>query len=277
MGEMTRTFGYLTAALQYLFEWCPALKELTDQGDKDGNTPLHFAASMNIWRKSVLSTLLLNVVGQHMVYPFWFLRCMPKDGPTTELIDATKPPGSSLFQPDNKGSYPIHVAAASGCTTAAIVMFERFPSCATLRDGRGRTFLHVAVDKNKWVIVGYAASRYPMFESVFNMQDDNGNTALHLAIEIGNEWAFRYLFQIPQVRLDLPNEEGLTAVELAWRKIPARGRFYHLLVSKKYNFYFKILLFFLDKRLRFHFISENRQSPHNSLNPHGSLSGLNSG
>ncbi|CAL5059129.1 unnamed protein product [Urochloa decumbens] len=219
---------YHGRVLQHLLNWLPTQtsKLLAEKPDKDGNTPLHFAASKDMWKKS-LRTLFWDIVGRHIAYPFCILSCMPMEGPTTLLIDTSE---SSLFQPDNEGSYPIHVAAASGRIKAIVVILERFPSCATLRDGRGRTFLHVAVEKNMWVIVGYASqSHCPQVESVLSIQDTKGDTALHLAVEGGNRWVFSYLFRNRRVRLDLSNKEGLTALDLARRKIPAGGRFYHKL------------------------------------------------
>ena len=217
--------------LQDVLEWlaAPTRQKLVEQADKDGNSPLHLAASKDIWGKS-LSTLFLEIVGWHIVYPFCILRRMSMEGPTKLLIEASN---SSLFKPDNEGSYPIHVAAASGRIKAVVVMLESFPSCATLRDGRGRTLLHVAAEKDMWVIVGYASqSGCPEVRSVLNMQDNNGNTALHLAVEGGNQWVFSYLFRNRGVGLDLSNKDGLTAIDLARRKIPAEGRFYHTLVKK---------------------------------------------
>ncbi|RLN09550.1 ankyrin-like protein [Panicum miliaceum] len=227
-------------ALRDVLEWLPipSRNQLVEQADKDGNTPLHYAASKDIWGKS-LSTLFLGiVVGLHIVYPFCIVRRMSKEGPTKLLIQASK---SSLFKPDNEGSYPIHVAAASGRTKAVVVMLESFPSCAALRDRRGRTFLHVAAEKNKWIIVGYASqSHYPEVRSVLNMQDNNGNTALHLAVEGGNQWVFSYLFRNRGVGLDLSNKDGLTAIDLAWRKIPEKGRFYHRMNPR--FFIFRVLV-----------------------------------
>jgi len=206
----------------------PSRQKFVLEADNDGNTPLHYAASKDIWVKSLSRFFLDIAVGLQIVYPFCILRRLSMEGPTKLLIEASN---SSLFKPDNEGSYPIHVAAASGRTKAFIVMLESFPSCAALRDGRGRTFLHVAAEKNKWDIVGYASrSHHPEVRSVLNMQDNNGNTALHLAVKGGNQWVFRYLFRNRGVRLDLLNKDGLTAIDLAWCKMPAtRGRFYFTL------------------------------------------------
>ncbi|CAL4996827.1 unnamed protein product [Urochloa decumbens] len=154
--------------------------------------------------------------GQNIVH----IAVFQDKGPTSLLIEANK---SSLFQPDKMGSYPIHVAAAAGRVKSVVIILERFPSCATLRDGRGRAFLHVAVEKKKWVVVAFACQS-PQFESILNMQDSEGNSALCLAVEAGDQWIFNCLFQNHRVLLDLSNKNGVTAHDLADLKIP--GQFY---------------------------------------------------
>ena len=61
--------------LQDVLEWlaAPTRQKLVEQADKDGNSSLHFAASKDIWGKS-LSTLFLEIVGWHIVYPFCILK-----------------------------------------------------------------------------------------------------------------------------------------------------------------------------------------------------------
>ncbi|OEL28700.1 Xylanase inhibitor protein 1 [Dichanthelium oligosanthes] len=49
------------------------------------------------------------------------------------------------YQPDNEGLLPVHVAAISDQTVAVHILLTKCPPCMGLRDGQGRTFLHVAV------------------------------------------------------------------------------------------------------------------------------------
>ncbi|RLN03384.1 hypothetical protein C2845_PM13G03530 [Panicum miliaceum] len=213
-------------ALPMLLEWCQrgnlSILHLTRQADIHGRTPLHLAASVDEWPRS-LSILFMDFMTAHVGFPLCVLRRMKKEGPTASLIQANK---SSLYQPDTGGSYPIHAAAAAGRVKAVVTILERFPSCAALRDGRGRTFLHVAVEKKRWVVVAFACQS-PQFESVLNVQDSEGNSALCLAVEAGDQWVFNCLFQNRRVLLDLANKDGLTARDLAHLKIP--GKFYYLL------------------------------------------------
>uniref|UniRef100_A0A0E0FIF3 PGG domain-containing protein n=2 Tax=Oryza TaxID=4527 RepID=A0A0E0FIF3_ORYNI len=169
----------------------PLLLHLTSQSDKNGSTPLHFAASLKTSIEGFTSRLC-----EHF---------RPKQSPTTLLLGLNE---SAIYQPDNRGSYPIHVAASNGILKVVITLLKRYPDCATLRDIQGRTFFHVAVEKKRRNIVAYVCER-PGFSPILNMQDSHGDTALHLAVKAG-------------VCLNLSNEDGLTPRDLSWIMIPAR-------------------------------------------------------
>ncbi|KAG2643046.1 hypothetical protein PVAP13_2KG324500 [Panicum virgatum] len=180
------------------------LLHLTSQRDKNGSTPLHIAASLETW-SSCFSRLSEQ---------FW-----PKPtSPTTQLLDANE---FMVYQPDNEGSYPIHVAACNGRLKAVQILLGRFPECATLRDKRGRTFLHVAVEDKRFDIVKFASTGAE-FSSILNEQDKQGDTALHLAVQVGVLSIFNILFRNRNVRLDLLNKDGLTPRDLSWINIPQR-------------------------------------------------------
>jgi len=107
----------------------PLLSQLTMQQDIDGSTPLHLAASLD-W--SPLAWLVSERF-KH-IWPW-------SKSTVTLLLDANI---CSAYQPDNKGLYPIHIAALADNLDVTKVLLQRCPDCATLRDGEGRTFLHVA-------------------------------------------------------------------------------------------------------------------------------------
>ncbi|KAL6606446.1 hypothetical protein ACP70R_042099 [Stipagrostis hirtigluma subsp. patula] len=185
----------------------PVVSHLTTQRDKQtGSTPLHLAASLAGW----------PLVGSRSK---WFPHVWP--GPklaTTLLLDANT---CSAYQSDNKGLYPIHVAAMNGSLGAVKVLLQRCPDSATLQDAEGRTFLHVAVEKKRYWVVRYVCGM-PKFSLVLNVQDSKGDTALHRAIDVGNLGIFNSLIQNHHVRLDVPNKEALTPLDLSWRTIPSR-------------------------------------------------------
>ena len=85
------------------------------------------------------------------------------------------------YQPDNEGLFPVHVAAITNQTVAVHILLMECPGCVGLRDGRGRTFLHSAVQHEGSSVVRYACRR-PECASIINAQDEDGNTALHLTV-----------------------------------------------------------------------------------------------
>lgn len=182
----------------------PLLLHLTSQSDKNGSTPLHFAASLKTSIEGFTSRLC-----EHF---------RPKQSPTTLLLGLNE---SAIYQPDNRGSYPIHVAASNGTLKAVITLLGRSPGCIALRNMQGKTFLHVAVEKKRHSIVAFVCKR-PELASVLNVQDNQGDTALHLAVKAGLVSIFNLLFRNREVSLNLPNKDGLTPRDLSWIMIPAR-------------------------------------------------------
>ncbi|KAF7087303.1 hypothetical protein CFC21_090502 [Triticum aestivum] len=163
---------------------------LTTQQDDKGSTPLHLVASMP----------------------------RQKDGRYIRLLLLKANP-DALYQMDNDGSFPIHVAASVGSRITINVFLQKSPSCAGLRDARGRTFLHVAVDKMKiWPV--WSACRNQSISWILNMQDNGGNTALHLAVQKGTLMIFCAIFGNKKVHLNLTNEKGKTPLDIAHCNIP---------------------------------------------------------
>jgi ankyrin repeat protein len=167
-------------------------KDLTEQTDHNGNTPLHVAAS---WRMTKLPDISLPVV------PF--------------LVQANP---SSPYQPDRYGSFAIHIVAAAGDLQTLKYLLQECPKCASLRDSKGMTFLHVAAKKRRREVVSHACEVLPA--SLLNMQDNDGNTALHLAIQSGDSEMFSSLVRNLNVLLNLPNNSGQTPRDISRSKCP---------------------------------------------------------
>ncbi|KAL6861376.1 hypothetical protein ACP4OV_017076 [Aristida adscensionis] len=186
------------------------ISQLAARQDKDGSTPFHLVASLEGWPDvKRLSQRLPKVWSQ------------PKST-TTLLLEANI---CSAYQPDNQGLYPIHVAAMNGSLTVIRTLLKMCPDCATLRDEKGRSFVHAAAEwegrdlysRNK--VVEYVC-RQPQLSCVLNMQDNNGDTALHRAVHAGNMEMVYCLIRNRQVDLSIPNKDDLTPLDLSWSKIP---------------------------------------------------------
>jgi ankyrin repeat protein len=86
------------------------------------------------------------------------------------------------------------------------------PSSAGLRDSKGRTFLHVAVENRKHKVVEFVCQEAEL-AWVLNAQDNEGNTAVHLAIRVGDFRSFCCLMQNRLVGLNVQNYKGLTPLD----------------------------------------------------------------
>ncbi|KAL6846402.1 hypothetical protein ACP4OV_023850 [Aristida adscensionis] len=167
-----------------LLEWN---KSLTTQRDENGSTPLHFAATV----------------------PQQWLQC-------SQVFEAN--PGA-LYQSDHDGLFPIHVAAAVGAKRIIIMFINKCGSSAGLCDSKGRTFLHVAIQKKRVGIVSFAC-RNQSLTWILNMRDKDGNTALHLAVQAGSFRMFCALLGNRHVKLNLTNAKGETPLDISRNKIP---------------------------------------------------------
>uniref|UniRef100_A0A0A9FU91 PGG domain-containing protein n=1 Tax=Arundo donax TaxID=35708 RepID=A0A0A9FU91_ARUDO len=182
---------------------------LANQGDQNGSTPLHFATSV------------LCPKGVHFwVFRPWFPwnhRACHSSMPFKQVLQANLAP---IYQPDNKGLFPVHIAANIGANEAVVKFLEKCPNVAGLRDSKGRTFLHVAVEKKQPSIVAHACQT-PSLSRIWNLQDSDGNTALHLAVKLGEQNIFSLLLENRDVRINLTNNNGQTPLDLSESMIRA--------------------------------------------------------
>lgn len=189
--------------------------QLTKQQDQHGNTPLHFAVSLESDKHGMLPLYAVPVEKGKSITTFLNIREPPLEL-TKQILEAD---AYSAYQPNKQGSFPIHVAASAGRLSAVIIFVTRYSGCAGLRDTDGRTFLHVAVKNKRYNIVAYACQT-PALSSILNKQDNEGNTALHQAVVVGDWWIFASLFVNKQVDLNLPNNMQHTPLGLSINTIP---------------------------------------------------------
>ncbi|XP_020174790.2 uncharacterized protein [Aegilops tauschii subsp. strangulata] len=197
---------------QKILQWSKNNAAIIGHLDDFGSTPLHFAASAEGKEMEEASNFGTQ---------FLFQRRADDPTPVRQLLGAHK---YSAYRPDNKGQYPIHIAATMGNCKVVTLILGNCPECAGLRNAHGRTFLHVAVDMRWEKIVDYA-TKNDTFASILNMQDNNGDTALHLAVQVGVLRIFRNLLRNNHVSLNLANHKGQTPADLSRSTIPVG--FYH--------------------------------------------------
>ncbi|CAN6381869.1 unnamed protein product [Urochloa humidicola] len=190
------------------------LSKLTSQRDKQqgGSTPLHLAVSSDWWDWDPVQGFLSKR----------FPHVWPASNSTAALLlDANI---STAYQADDYGLYPIHVAAKYGRLGLVKMLLQRCPDCATLRDRKGRTFLHHAAHTGNASVIEHVCQT-PNLMTILNAQDREGDTALHRVIRNGNIYAFTCLFKNLQVRLDVANKDGMTPLDLSRSVLPSDFRY----------------------------------------------------
>lgn len=170
------------------------------------------------WKKTDDLTMQRDEKGNTPLYSFASLHPLSSDGAQDQdrrdvCLLLVKANPDAIYQPNNNGSFPIHVAASTNSTETIKYFINKSPTCAGLRDARERTFLHVAVENGN-NIVGYVC-RNRSLSWILNMQDKDGNTALHLAVQEGSLSTFCPLFGNKQVHLNLTNKKGQTPLDMA--------------------------------------------------------------
>jgi ankyrin repeat protein len=125
---------------------------------------------------------------------------------------------AAVYQADNKGFFPIHVAASVGSTDGIIFFHQKRPDSVGLRNAKGGTFLHVAAEKGIMRIVRYACTGSSAW--ILDMEDNEGNTALHLALQARSFWAFLPLFKYGKVNFNLINNHGQTPLDISRSNVP---------------------------------------------------------
>ncbi|CAL4898925.1 unnamed protein product [Urochloa decumbens] len=198
-----------TVMIEELLKWN---RSLTTQRDKHGSTPLHFASSLHHNH--------LGFFSPPWIRNYWRTRI---SSIVAKVFEANP---AALYQADNSGLFPIHVAASIGTRSTIELLLGKSPSSAGLRNAKGRTFLHVAVEKRRQNIVSFVCQT-PSVEWILNMQDKDGNTALHLAIKSRMLMMCRPLLGNKKVHLNLSNVKGHTPLDLSRSNLP-RGIYYKM-------------------------------------------------
>uniref|UniRef100_A0ACD5TYI0 Uncharacterized protein n=1 Tax=Avena sativa TaxID=4498 RepID=A0ACD5TYI0_AVESA len=207
-------------------------KKLVEQRDLCENTPMHLAAAGEDPSLEIFLFAFVDKSLEINSFSFYYDIVSPKSlyklfaWMRHPMFLLAKADPSSAFRPDKDGLFPVHVAASAGSLVPIIILLYFCPiGCARLRNAQGRTFLHVAVEKERLNIVRFVCNRSSEFKSIVNIQDNEGNTALHLAVLGGNWDIFRTLIWNRHVVLNLPNKAGQTPMDIARKKAPSASGF----------------------------------------------------
>ncbi|KAA8548749.1 hypothetical protein F0562_000433 [Nyssa sinensis] len=128
---------------------CRWKQELTTKVDKNGWTPLHYAARFGY---GAMVKELLDV-DQSVAY----LRIADNDEKNTAL----------------------HIAASGGYEGIMTLLLTRCPDIWEMTNGKGQNILHIAIENEEQNVVKFILGK-PWHTNLINQPDEEGNTPLHL-------------------------------------------------------------------------------------------------
>lgn len=173
---------------------CARKPSPSGEGDEeayDGQTPLHLACTWGLER--VVQSLLefgadVNAKDAESKTPLQ-VAIMNQNPNVISLL--LSHPNLDLNTRDKYGSTPFATAMSIKNNKAAKAILDREPTAAERHDGKGRNFLHVAIQKGDIESVLFLLSINVNIHS--RVLDQNRMTPLHLAVESGSEMIVRNL------------------------------------------------------------------------------------
>ncbi|KAF8034605.1 hypothetical protein BT93_C0802 [Corymbia citriodora subsp. variegata] len=123
------------------------------------------------------------------------------------------------LQTDKNGSYPIHIACEGRFWSPVWepLLKDTWPDLAEIKNKKGQNILHVAAkagnDTGVYLILKECGKTNT--KKLVNSRDVDGNTPLHLASIHNHCDVMRYLTRDKRIDLELRNNDGLTALDVA--------------------------------------------------------------
>ncbi|XWS58375.1 hypothetical protein CRYUN_Cryun08bG0028800 [Craigia yunnanensis] len=176
-----------TAFIKALLEKYPsAIMKVDDYGW----TPLHYAACLG--KSNILKLLLTNESNDEK---------------------AIFSPDSIASSRDKEGMTILHVAAKEGRVKILKILAKLCPGIWDMQDNKGRTALHLAVEKEESRAVKFIL-KAKLSDGLVNEQDYEGNTPMHIAAIQGNQSIFELFKRDKRVDKAIANKKGLGVLDM---------------------------------------------------------------
>ncbi|KAI8551696.1 hypothetical protein RHMOL_Rhmol06G0206100 [Rhododendron molle] len=131
---------------------------------------------------------------------------------------------SATYQRDKRGLFPIHTASSKGHVNIIQAIRQHCPDSRELLTLQGQNIFHVAAKSGNDKAVS-SMLKMPELEKLLNEKDDDGNTPLHVATICGHPRIVSALTRDERVDLELGNNDGFTALDIAEEYTEIRASF----------------------------------------------------
>ncbi|KAF7496693.1 Rabankyrin-5 [Sarcoptes scabiei] len=180
--------------------------------DCDGQTPLHMACSWGL--VDVVRTLLeykvnANLTDNEGKMPLHIAIQNQNHLIIEMLIEYS---GSDLKKSDNYGMTPFGLSIRLKSKSTASLLCRRDPQISEQIDGKGRTYLHLALQQNDYSAVLFLLDCQVNVNA--RIMDSNNKAPIHLAAETGSEIILRTLV-LAGSELNVLTSSNQTALHLA--------------------------------------------------------------
>ncbi|KAK6930872.1 Ankyrin repeat [Dillenia turbinata] len=171
---------------------------------------LQDSADVLVYRDSQGSTLLHTASGRGQV----------------EVVKDLLASFDIITSTDNNGNTALHLAAYRGYLAVVKELIRASPSCATMTNNAGDTFVHMAIagfrtpgfhrlDKQIELMKELVSGKIVKIEDIINVKNKDGRTALHVAvIENVQSDLVELLMTVRYIDLNIRDSNGMTPLDL---------------------------------------------------------------